>query len=389
MAPTKALEQHIAVFGAGGSGKTVLLSSFYGAAQDPQNIKRDGFHVTAENPAQGIQLDQNYLGMKKEGKLPPATRFAGKSYSFLVNLKTAPPAASARSNAFDALRLVWHDYPGEWFEQDVSGSEESQRRLQTFHNLLSSDVAILAVDGQRLVDNAGQEERYLKSMLNTFRSMLLLLKGDLLPDGKPLVKFPRIWVMALTKSDLLPDMTVDDFKDLLVQKVGSDMNELRDVIAGFLQGSSALAVGEDFVLLSSAKFDPEKINVGERVGLDLILPLAAVLPFQRHLKWAERMTLPRKVALELLSNVEAIAIALGALGAFIARLIGTRNRFLGAIAAALSAFAPELVKWANGMITNADRAALAKQSTMAATLLEFQEHLDKGQEQKVLRLSPR
>ncbi len=29
-----ALEQHIAVFGESGSGKTVLVSSFYGAAQD-------------------------------------------------------------------------------------------------------------------------------------------------------------------------------------------------------------------------------------------------------------------------------------------------------------------------------------------------------------------
>jgi ABC-type dipeptide/oligopeptide/nickel transport system ATPase component len=32
----RALEQQIAVFGESGSGKTVLLSSFYGAAQDPK-----------------------------------------------------------------------------------------------------------------------------------------------------------------------------------------------------------------------------------------------------------------------------------------------------------------------------------------------------------------
>ena len=34
-----ALEQHIAVFGESGSGKTVLLSSFYGATQEPQFLK--------------------------------------------------------------------------------------------------------------------------------------------------------------------------------------------------------------------------------------------------------------------------------------------------------------------------------------------------------------
>jgi len=31
----KVKEQNLAVFGAGGSGKTVLLSSFYGASQEP------------------------------------------------------------------------------------------------------------------------------------------------------------------------------------------------------------------------------------------------------------------------------------------------------------------------------------------------------------------
>ena len=55
---------------------------------------------------------------------------------------------------FDALRLVWHDYPGEWFEEDVSGPEEAQRRVDTFKSLLGSDVAFLLVDGQRLLDNA-------------------------------------------------------------------------------------------------------------------------------------------------------------------------------------------------------------------------------------------
>ncbi len=74
----------------------------------------------------------------------------------------------------------WHDYPGEWFEQDVSGPEEARRRVDAFEALLGSDVALLLVDGQRLVENSGREQGYLKSLLSNFRNGLLSLKGDLL-----------------------------------------------------------------------------------------------------------------------------------------------------------------------------------------------------------------
>ena len=49
-----------------------------------------------------------------------------------------------------------------------------------------------------MLDNAGEEERYLKSLLGNVRNGLLALKDDLLEDGKPLVKFPRIWMLALS-----------------------------------------------------------------------------------------------------------------------------------------------------------------------------------------------
>ena len=203
-----------------------------------------------------------------------------------------------KARPFDALRLVWHDYPGEWFEQDVSGPEEAQRRVDTFRSLLGSDVALLLVDGQRLLDNAGEEERYLKSLLANFRNGLLSLKDDLLEDGKPLVEFPRIWIMALSKADLLPDLDVFEFRDLVIEKACDDIDELRKVLAGLVEASDALSVGEDFVLLSSAKFEPGKIEVTERIGLDLILPMAAMLPFERHVRWARGDAAPGKVARE-------------------------------------------------------------------------------------------
>src|SRR3954454_5054143 len=179
-----ALEQHIAVFGESGSGKTVLVSSFYGAAQEPQYLKKSLFHVVADDIGQGNRLHRNYLGMRDSARPPEATRFSAMSYSFSVKLKNGSGAKSMNARPFDALRLVWHDYPGEWFEEDVSGPEEAQRRVDTFRSLLGSDVAVLLVDGQRLLDNAGNEERYLKSLLTNFRNVLLSLKDDLLDDGK-------------------------------------------------------------------------------------------------------------------------------------------------------------------------------------------------------------
>lgn len=107
---------------------------------------------------------------------------------------------------------------GEWFEQDVSGPVEAQRRVDTFRALLVSDVAVLLVDGQRLLDHSGEEEKYLKSVLHDFRAGLENLKTGVLRDGKLLHEFPRIWVLALSKADLLPDYDVFKFRDLLVLK---------------------------------------------------------------------------------------------------------------------------------------------------------------------------
>ena len=89
-----------------------------------------------------------------------------------------------------------------------------------------------------MLDNAGEEERYLKSLLGNFRNGLLSLKDDLLEDGKPLVEFPRIWVMALSKADLLPDLDVFKFRDLLIEKVGDDIDELRKVLGGLVEAAT-------------------------------------------------------------------------------------------------------------------------------------------------------
>ena len=396
----RTLEQHIAVFGESRSGKTVLVSSFYGATQEPQSMQSSLFDVIADNPGQGNRLFANYLGMRDSARPPDHTE-SSTSYAFSVELRDKGGEANS-PKPFDALRLVWHDYPGEWFDQDVSGPDEPQRRIATFKSLLGSDVAFLLVDGQRLLDNAGEEERYLKSVLGSFRTGLLRLKDQLLEDGKPFVRFPRIWVLALSKADLLPELDVFGFRDLVIGKASDDLDELREVLKKFVDSPDALAVGEDFVLLSSAKFEPNRIEVTERIGLDLVLPLAAMLPFKRHIKWLERKQIGAKVVEELLVGAGALAAALIGKGKFtgpkgpLVSLIGKGKRagpkgllvalVLGEVVNAAMRAASKL---GGDQLRTMNSEALAKHDYIAAVLTRFGMDLDDGEKQGILLRSRR
>lgn len=379
---SRALEQQIAVFGESGSGKTVMLSSFYGGTQEPQYLQKNVFHVVADDIGQGTRLHRNYLGMRESARAPMLTP-TSSSYSFSVKLKEGAKTRGIKTKPFDALRLVWHDYPGEWFEKGISGPTEAQHRVDTFRSLLGSDVAFLLVDAQRLLDNAGEEERYLKSLLSNFRNGLLSLKDDLLEEGKPLVEFPRIWVMALSKADLLPDMDVFRFRDLLIEKAGDDMDELRRVLAQLVDGNDALSVGEDFVLFSSAKFSPGEIEVNKRIGIDLIQPLAAILPFERHAKWAQAEQLPRKVVENLLDGVGVLAAA----------LTGRKLDIPGRIGLLVNLIGPNVVSGAvnlaAGKVREMNADAMAKKEYMSATLTRFKMDLDQAEEDGVLLRSRR
>lgn len=372
------LEQQIAVFGESGSGKTVLLSSFYGATQEPQYLSDSLFHVVASDIGQGNRLHKNYLGMRNSATLPEQTQFNSTSYSFSIKLRDAE-AGKQTAKPFDALRLTWHDYPGEWFEQEVSGPEEAARRVDTFRSLLGSNVALILVDSQRLVDNAAEEERYLKSLFSNFRNGILSLKDELLVDGEKLVEFPRIWVIALSKADLLPEMDVFSFRDLIVEKACDELDQLRQVLASLIQGSDALSIGEDFLLLSSAKFEPGKIELDKRIGVPLMLPLAAILPFERHVKWADAKQLPATVASNLLRGAVVFAAA----------MVGKKTPIIkGKIGIVLKFINPgvinEAVKLADGGLQNMNTEARKKSDYLSATLTRFKLDLAQGESAKTL-----
>lgn len=378
----KVLEQQIAVFGESGSGKTVLLSSFYGRAQEPTFQKENPFDVIAYDTGQGNALHRNFLGMRDSSRLPDANRFGSTSYSFKVKLKEDNGGKPKKEAPIGDLRIIWHDYPGEWFEQDVSGPEEAQRRVDTFRSLLQSDVALILVDGQRLVDNRGEEERYLKALFNGFRNSLLGLKAEILDNGKPIAEFPRIWVLALSKADLLPELDVFGFRDLIIGKTCDELDELRKVIAGIVDGSEALSIGEDFVLLSSAKFEPGKIEVDEQIGVDLLLPLTSILPFERHVHWADSKQLPAKVAENLLRGAGVVAAALA----------GKRKKLGVAIPGKLGFFMnlldEDLINDAANLagvkLRELNESAKLKSDRLGETLTQFKLDLIEGEKKNIL-----
>lgn len=382
-------EQHIAVFGESGSGKTVLVSSFFGPTQEG-TYSNDLWDLVADDTGQGNRLYKNYVGMRESATLPPPTRFNATTYRFSLKLKVGDQA-SATKRPFDVLRLVWHDYPGEWFEETPSSEEEANRRVDTFQNLLGSDVALLLVDAQKLIDNKDEEERYLKSLFANFRQGLLRLREDLLEDQGPLVAFPRIWILALSKSDLLPDWNVDKFRDLVIWKAAEQIEMLRETLQGLIAAPEALAIGEDFMLLSSAKFqlspdktDPVAIDVTKRVGVDLLLPVASILPLERRVQWGDRMKIPQDVLENLADGADSLAFILttGSVPFLIkfADKVPKAGTILKVAIPALAAAA----KLVGDDLRDLNRKARENHDFMQATLSQFKIDLEEGVKNKLL-----
>jgi hypothetical protein len=223
-------------------------------------------------------------------------------------------------------------------------------------------------------------------LLGSFRTGLLRLEDQLLEDDRPLVRFPRIWILALSKADLLPELDVFAFRDLVIEKASADLDELRKVLKGLVASPDALAVGEDFVLLSSAKFEPNRIEVTERIGLDLVLALAATLPFERHVRWAEQRRIAGQVVEELLAGAPALAAALIGKAKYggpkgLAVWLAGRAGVTAAMSAAAKLGSDQLRR------LNAD--ALAKREYMSAVLTRFRLDLNEGEENGILLRSQR
>ncbi|SFA50165.1 hypothetical protein SAMN05444374_1064 [Rhodococcoides kroppenstedtii] len=340
----------------------------------------------ADDAGQAGRLYKNYLGMRVKAETPLPNRFQAITYYFSVKLKGGENAA-AKNRPFDVLRLAWHDYPGEWFGTEPNSPLERDRRIDNFRSLLRSDVAILLVDGQKLLNHRGEEHKYLKSLMFAFRHGLLQLKDDLLEDG-PIIEFPRIWILALSKADLFPDWDVDTFRDLVILNAAEDIEHFRSTVADLIDTPEALSIGEDFMLLSSAKFERKLggeqtvgIDLTHRIGLDLILPVASILPLQRRVQWHQKFDISVRVLKSLADGAELLAAGLaGGKFAPIEKLLARMPKVDKALPILTTA-----AQLAGPKLKEMHEQARAQNDYLRATLTQFKSDLEQGVDDKVIR----
>jgi hypothetical protein len=189
--------------------------------------------------------------------------------------------------------------------------------------------------------------------------------------------------VALSKADLLPELDVYGFRDLVISKAADDLAELRKVLEGMVDSPDALAVGEDFVRLSSARFEPNRIEVTERIGLDLVLPMAAMLPFERHIRWADRKQIPAKVAAELLDGAGVMAVALIGKTKKLAPLMDLLESW-GIGGKEVDAAMKTAAKISGEQLRKMNSDALAKRDHLVAVMTRFRLDLEDGEANRVL-----
>jgi hypothetical protein len=154
----------------------------------------------------------------------------------------------------------------------------------------------------------------------------------------------------------------------------------------------ALSVGEDFMLLSSAKFElssagpePVEIDVTQRVGLDLILPVASLLPLERRVQWSERMEIPRKVLDSLADGAETLAaVLIGGQLLGLDKLLAKLPK-VGSLAS--KAAIPALIaaaKTTESQLRQINAQARKDHDYLTATLTQFKLDLDQGVTDRLL-----
>ena len=377
------IHQHIAVFGQAGSGKTVLLSSLFGRFHEPSTIHKNGYRFLADDSARGNKLLQKYLGIKEQAQAPMQDKFVSSPFGFKFVPESQPLDAKKKTSH---IGITWHDYPGEWFESEVSSESERNDRAHTFRQLIQSDVALVLVDAQKLLDHEGDEDRYLKSLFGTFRNTLLGIKSDIIADNERLEQFPRIWVIALSKADLMPELDAHRLHELVVLHAADELNALRKVLADFVNGDEALSVGEDYIVISSAEFKNGTIDLEKHKGVDALLPLSTILPIQRYQRWNVLRLLPAGLADEKMVK-RGLGIAQSAFA-----MLGKVNKmpfnFL-AKAQGIAGLVDPLMSAAIPVIAEARKNAVEKHAFKELLLTDFVMKLRESIDNDILERSPR
>ena len=138
------------------------------------------------------------------------------------------------------------------------------------------------------------------------------------------------------------------------------------------------------MLLSSARFELDKIEVTERVGLDLILPVATMLPFERLAQWAGKFDIPLKVLGGLMDHADALAAVLKGPGAAVVARYLVKIPKVGPVLAPIAVPAlAAAVKLGKSKLEEVHAQALADRDFLTAVLTQFRLDLDQGVEDQL------
>jgi GTPase SAR1 family protein len=248
-------EIRLALFGPSGAGKTTLLASYFGNQQRNNFEEAHGYRLEAEDTSDGNRLLARYYQMEK-GNFPVGTVvFSEYTFLFKVHSLTRP-----------SFRIVWYDYPGGWWETTPRDAQESEARKQAFAKLLTSHVGILLVDGAMYLTNGLP---YVQRFVDQFRNEARKIVDEFAEAGQPLEALPQQWLIAISKSDILPNGTTAEAicKDI-VSGAG-------DQLAGVARVFNSRAFGSQYLLLSSVRGDGNRVlDASAYVGLQLIAPIA-------------------------------------------------------------------------------------------------------------------
>ena len=208
-----------------------------------------------EDTSRGNRLLSRYYKMER-GEFPPGTDYYETySFNFMVHELHEP-----------SFKIVWYDYPGRWWENTPSDAEEKQVRRKAFEDLLQCHIGILLVDGERL-NNDGIS--YVNCLLDQFKNEIRNIRDALASDGKPITDFPKQWIIALSKADILPESkTAEDICKTIVSDGSEQLEGLAKVI-------DSKDFGCQYLLISSVKGKDNKvINAHQYIGIQLIAPIA-------------------------------------------------------------------------------------------------------------------
>ncbi len=293
-----ALRLQVAVFGESGSGKTMLLTTFYGHQQAARFKDSNGYWLTAKDAGQGAELLGTYYRLEND-LVPPGTRFRYTTYDFDFR-------ARDMAKPFGFVR--WYDYPGGWWTESRDG-EEQRRKADLVKSLVGSDIALFLVDGQKFRQSG---ENYLRRLFAQFRDELSRQREILLPlERRKLRRYPSIWVICLSKADLFDGYSAEDFRKQVLQCAADEIGFLRDELRSMVRRPDLVSIGEEFLLLSSAEFDPGSQHVKDptkTIGIDLIAPISLSAPAHHARRRAEVRRERAGVLRRLVNMVRSLSV---------------------------------------------------------------------------------